>query len=264
MDSSQFSIQGSTIDLDAAYPKITPGSWLALVSNEATAHPSGFSGYVELYQAKAVSYPSRTDFGLSGKVTRIQPDTDENLDVFRYRLRQNLVLGQSEPLAVSETPLGYPLYGSTLALGRLAPDIAAGRALALSGKRARVRLRKGQPDVTMPLTQGGSAAIKEGDSLRLLAAPEEQSGSLWLNLSPEDFGQRLAAPGSTQLRLSLLDRDGRDGLLSVAGGGHRARPGGRKGRGGAGDRPHRRCRRRGDPGSRPDDLHPRRTPRQLL
>ncbi len=128
--SSMFSIQGSTIDLDAAYPKITPGSWIALVSNEATAHPSGFSGYVELYQAKAVSFPSRTDFGLSGKVTRIQPDTDENLDVFRYRLRQNLVLGQSEPLAVSETPLGYPLYGSTLALGRLAPDIAAGRALA--------------------------------------------------------------------------------------------------------------------------------------
>ena len=213
--SSMFSIQGSTIDLDAAYPKITPGSWIALISNEATIHPSGFSGYVELYQAKAVSFPSRTDFGLSGKVTRIQPDTDENLDVFRYRLRQNLVLGQSEPLAVSETPLGYPLYGSTLALGRLAPDIAAGRALALSGKRARVRLRKGRPDVAMPLTQGGSVAIKEGDSLRLLAAPEEKSGSLWLNLSPADFGQRLAAPGSTQLRLSLLDRDGRDGLLSV-------------------------------------------------
>ncbi len=213
--STMFSIQGSQIDLDAAYPKITPGSWIALVSNDATAHPSGFSGYVELYQVKAVSFPSRTDFGLSGKVTRIQPDTDENLDVFRYRLRQNLVLGQSEPLAVSETPLGYPLYGSTLALGRLAPDIAAGRALALSGKRPRLQLRKGQPDVTMPLTEGGSVAIKEGDSLRLMAAPEEGSGSLWLTLSPADFGQRLAAPGSTQLQLSLLDRDGRNGLLIV-------------------------------------------------
>ena len=213
--STMFSIQGSQIDLDAAYPKITPGSWIALVSNEATAHPSGLSGYVELYQAKAVSYPSRTDFGLSGKVTRIQPDTDENLDVFRYRIRQNLVLGQSEPLAVSETPLGYPLYGSMLALGRLAPDIAAGRVLALSGKRARLRLRKGQPEVTMSLTQGGSVTIKEGDSLRLLAAPEEGSGSPWLTLSPADFGQRLATPGSTQLRLSLLDRDGRDGQLLV-------------------------------------------------
>ncbi len=125
------------------------------------------------------------------------------------------MLGQSEPLAVAETPLGYPLYGGTLALGRLAPDIAAGRALALSGKRQRLRLRKGQPDATMQLTDGGSVAIKEGDLLRLLAAPEEGSGSLWLTLSPSDFGQRMVAPGSTQLRLTLLDRDGRDGQLLV-------------------------------------------------
>ena len=259
-----FSIQGSTIDLDAAYPKITPGSWIALVSNEATAHPSGFSGYVELYQAKAVSFPSRTDFGLSGKVTRIQPDTDENLDVFRYRLRQNLVLGQSEPLAVSETPLGYPLYGSTLALGRLAPDIAAGRALALSGKRARVRLRKGQPDVTMPLTQGGSVAIKEGDSLRLLAAPEEQ---IRQPLAQPLAGGFRPAPGSAGEHAAAAQPPGPRRARRAAeraGGRHRAGPGGRKGRGGAGDRPHRRCPRRGDPGSRPHDLHPRSPPRPLL
>jgi hypothetical protein len=213
--SSMFSIQGSVIDLDAAYSKITPGSWIALISNGLIAHPSGFSGHVELYRAESVSYPSRTDFGLSGKVTRIEPDTDENIDVYRYRLRETSVLGQSEALTVSETPLGYPLYGDGLALGRLAPGIAPGRALALSGKRPRLRLRKGQPDVTMPLTAGGSVTIKEGDSLRLLSAPEEEAGSSWVVLAPADFGQRLVAPGSSQLRLHLLDRDGNDGLLVV-------------------------------------------------
>lgn len=213
--SSMFSIQGSEIDLDAAYPKITPGSWIALISNGPIAHPSGFSGHVELYRAQSVNYPSRTDFGLSGKVTRIEPDTDENLDVYRYRLRETLVFGQSEALTVGETPLGYPLYGDSLALGHLAPGIAAGRALALSGKRPRLRLRRGQPDVTMPLTEGGSVTIHEGDSLRLLAAPEEQAGSSWIVLAPADFGQRLAASGSTQLRLHLLDRGGNDGLLVV-------------------------------------------------
>src|SRR5205823_11653541 len=61
----------SEIDLDAAYPKIVPGTWFALVSNEATAHLSGLSGYVELYRASAVSFPSRTDFALRSEERRV-------------------------------------------------------------------------------------------------------------------------------------------------------------------------------------------------
>jgi hypothetical protein len=214
--SSRYSIQGSQIDLDAAYPKITPGSWLALVSNAATPHPSGLSGYVELYRASAVSFPSRTDFGLSSKVTRIVPDTVESLDVFRGRIRENLVLAQSEPLQVAEKPLGYPLYGDVLALGRLAPDIGPGRALAVNGKRARVRLRKGHPDATLQLADGGSATLGELDSLQIVAAPELQSGSAWLVVSPPQLGELMAAPGNAVLRLHLLDRDGQEGSLIIA------------------------------------------------
>lgn len=210
-----FTIQGNQIDLDAAYAKIVPGSWFALVSNEneKAVDPSGLAGYVELYQAKAVSFPSRWDYGLSGKVTRIEPDTDENLSIFRSRLRENLVLAQSEPLAVAETPLGYPLYGSSLALSRLAPDIAPGRALAVSGKRARIRLRKGKPKVSMTLVEG---AISEGDSLRMAAPPEEKSGRAWVALAPATFAARIDQASAKQLRLTLLDRDGKQGQMIVA------------------------------------------------
>jgi hypothetical protein len=211
-----YSIQGSQIDLDAAYPKITPDSWFALVSNAARPHPSGLSGYVELYRANAVSFPSRTDFGLSSKITRLTPDTAENLDEFRHRLREDLVLAQSEELAVAERPLRYPLYGDGLALGRLAPDIGPGRALALSGKRARIGLRKGQPSATLQLTEGGTSTLEEGDTLRLAAAPELQAGGAWLIMPPAQFGQVMAAPGNTVLRLQLLDRDGSDGSLVIA------------------------------------------------
>ena len=210
-----FAIQGNTIDLDAAYARILPGSWLALVSNEVSANPSGLAGYVELYRAKGVSFPSRRDFGLSGKVTRIEPDTAENLDVFRGRLRETLVLAQSEALAVAETPLGYPLFGATLALSRLAPGIAPGRALAVSGKRARIRLRRGKPDVTLSLTGGSSVVVAEGDSLRLAAAPEEESGSAWAVLTPADFAARIDQSSSKPLRLTLLDRTGQQGKLIV-------------------------------------------------
>lgn len=211
-----YSIQGSRIDLDAAYPKITPGSWFALVSNAATPHPSGLSGYVELYRASAVSFPSRTAFALSSKITRLTPDISENLDEFRHRIRQTLVLAQSEELAVTQRPLGYPLYGNGLALSRLAADIGPGRPLALSGKRARVGLRKGRPDATLQLAGGGTATIEEGDSLRLAGAPELQTGSSWLIMPPAQFGQVMATPGNAVLRLHLLDRDDSDGTLIIA------------------------------------------------
>jgi hypothetical protein len=216
LDWKNFSINGSRIDLDSAYPKITPDSWFVLVSNRNIADPSGLSGDVELFNASSVKVRSRRDFGLSGKTTRITPDTVGTLDPFRHRIRQTLVLAQSEALAAAETPLRYPLYGDVLALGRLAPGVAPGRALAVSGKRARIRLRKGKPAVTMQLLAGGSVSINELDSLRLLAAPEQQSGSTWIVLSPATFGTRLGSPGSAQLRLKLLDRDGREGLLTVA------------------------------------------------
>ncbi len=208
-----FAIQGNSIDLDAAYAKVLPGSWIALVSNTTSAHPSGLAGYVELYGAKSLSFPSRRDYGLSGKVTRITPDTDENLDKFRDRLRETLVLAQSEPLAVAETPLGYPLFGTTLALATLAPDLAAGRALAVSGKRARIRLRRGTPDRTLTLTGGDSLVVSEGDSLQLAAAPEAGSAGAWVALTPAEFAARIDQSSGAELRLTLLDRDGRAGVL---------------------------------------------------
>jgi len=211
-----FGIQGAEIDLDAAYPKVVPGSWIALVSNEATAHPSGFRGEVGLYNATAVSFPSRTDYGLSGKVTRITPDTGEAaLDPFRERIRENLVLAQSEALAVAATPLAFPLYGETLALGRIVAGLAPGRALAVSGKRARIRLRRGQPDATLQLASGATAILHEGGTLRLAGVPEVKLGAAWLALPPVLFGLLVARSLGT-LRLRLLDPHGEAGTLTIA------------------------------------------------
>jgi hypothetical protein len=209
--STMFSIQGTQVDLDAAYPKVVPGSWFALVSNEAAVHRSGLQGTVQLYQADMVAYPSRTDFGLSGKVTRIVPDTDLNLDAFRHRIRQNLVLAQPEPLPVAPRRLDFPLYGAPLALGRIADGIVPAQALAVTGKRARIRLRKGQSAVTLALVAGGTATIEEGDSLRLVATPELKVGPNFFALPPLLFALVMDFFGVLQLRLRLLDRDGAEG-----------------------------------------------------
>lgn len=75
------------------YPKITEGSWLVLLK----------ANYVELYNVKKVSTPSRTDFALSAKITRIEPDTFEHLSWFG--LRETTVFAQSEYLEIAEEPL---------------------------------------------------------------------------------------------------------------------------------------------------------------
>jgi hypothetical protein len=196
------------IDLDAAYPKIAPGSWFALVSNQLGLSSGGLPGYVELYRAGQVSFPSRRDFGLSGKVTRLSPDTHENLDRFRRRLRECLVLAQSEALPVAERPLQIPVHGDELSLGALVSGLEPNRALAVSGKAQRIVLKKN--GLSMILTGSGqSVALSAGDSLRLAAPPELSGGGGFEVLSPEQFGARLSATLPTTLRLSVLDRDGR-------------------------------------------------------
>ena len=135
------------LDLDNAYPKIVTGSWLSLTNS---------AGYVELYKCTAVSFPSRADFALSGKVTRVNPDTTENFNLFR--IRDTLVHAQSEPLEMTSGPLLVPasgsiaskltrdstllapIEGSVITLDRLVPTLPAGRKLIVTGKLVRARV----------------------------------------------------------------------------------------------------------------------------
>jgi hypothetical protein len=199
---------GDPIDLDAAYQKIAPGSWFALVSNKPGVSSGGLPGYVELYRASQVSFPSRRDFGLSAKVTRLTPDTQENLDQFQSRRRECLVLAQPEAVAVAERPLSMPVHGDELSLGRLVSGLEPNQALAVSGKAQRIVLRKNGLSMTLA-DSGQSVALAAGDSLRLSAPPELSSGGGFEVLSPEQFVARLAGPSPSLLRLRVLDRDGR-------------------------------------------------------
>ena len=111
-----FVISPTAIDLDTDNAKIVAGSWFALVSNDPAYGSADLPGYVELFRAVRVIHRSRSAFALSGKVTRLTPDTDENLTSSLFPLRQTLVLAQSEALTTSATPLFHPVYGDLLEL----------------------------------------------------------------------------------------------------------------------------------------------------
>lgn len=209
-----YTIDEVNIDLDAAYPKIVADSWIALVSNEAGVGSPSLPGYVELYRADSVASISRTAFGLSGKITRIKPDTTEHLDATRYTIPQTLVLAQSELLQTVAKPLLYPLYGSELALGNIQTDLAPDRTLAVSGKRQRIVLAENAKNLELVPDSGAKVALQPGDSLRLEAAPEKvQSGASYV-LTPAQFGAALGDTAIT-LRLRLRDRNELVGTLQV-------------------------------------------------
>jgi hypothetical protein len=206
-----YRIPEAHIDLDAAYPRITAGSWVVLVSNENGQGSPSLPGYVELYRANEVRQVSRAGFGLSTRITRITPDTDEHLDA-RFRLRETLVLAQSEALRPVARPLLHPVYGNRLKLDLLIDGLNPNRHVTVSGRRQRVAVARGVNDLTFVRDSGETVTLGEGDSLVLLAAPTHGAGSTWTRLDPEEFGGSLGI-GDRRLRLTVLDRDGRSGTL---------------------------------------------------
>ena len=174
---TNFGITGNHIDLDSAYPRIVPGSWVVLVND---------AGFAELYKADAVSHPSRADFALSGKVTRIVPDTTAHLSSFD--LRETLVFAQSEQLDLANGPLISPqpgslaaalnreaallapVEGSMISLSRRVPALEAGRKVIVTGKPLRVRVTA----ASLALTSADglqTTTVMRGRSLVLTARP---------------------------------------------------------------------------------------------
>jgi hypothetical protein len=207
---NKFSIQNNQIDLDAAYDKIVAKSWLLLVSNE-DFNNDALPGYVELYRAQKVSIQSRSDFSLSTKITRVKPDTTEHLD--RYELRETRVYAQSELLPTLRRPLVYPVFGDTLPLAQLIVDLEPGKALAVSGKKARIGIDAN--NLLLHLDDGNVRALNVNDSLQLISAPAKRAGGAVSPLTPAEFGEILIREAPSSLRLRLMDRDGAMGTLDA-------------------------------------------------
>lgn len=211
-DWKDFAITTSHVDLDAAYPKITTGSWFALVSGEARLGRAVLPGYVELYRVEKARQVSRRDFGLSAKITRLVPDTSEHLSPSVFKIRETLVLGQSEILPTVARPVREPLYGDELVLGATVDGLAPGQALAVTGKRQHLAVAPAVNDLVLDLDEGGTAALAEGDRLALVAAPVQMGHGTLESLAPAAFGAALGR-ANVRLRLEVEDRDGRRGRL---------------------------------------------------
>lgn len=162
------------IDIDATYPQILAGSWIAL------AKP----GYVELYRARNVRMLTRTGFGLVSKITRIEPDGREHLSWFG--LRNTTVLAHSVELPLAEEPDPSALGADAdperdrryIALDRRITPLPAGRLLVVSGKHKRQRALRALD--LEPEDGYRRVPVAAGDSLVVIAAPLVGGARRWL------------------------------------------------------------------------------------
>ncbi|MEN8175229.1 MAG: hypothetical protein ABFS23_05670, partial [Pseudomonadota bacterium] len=211
-----FRINPEAVDLDTDNAKITAGTWFALVSNQPESGSADLPGYTELYRADKVVHRSRSDFGISARITRITPDTDEHLTSSRFTLRRTLVLAQSERLATVDTPLFHPVYGDALTLGRRVDDLVPGQAIALSGTRQRIAVAADARNLFLTLDVGGSEALTGGDELVLLAPASQLVGTTPVALGAAAFAAKIGKAFAS-LQLKVMDRDGKQGTLIAKG-----------------------------------------------
>lgn len=193
----------SQIDLDAPYPKAVVGSWFALTRD----------GAAQLYRVTSAQTTSRSDFALSGKVTRLAVDyfADPLLrpDSVAFPLTDTEVWLQTEQLAVAEQPLSYPLYGTLLDLAGLRPDLVGITVVAITGKRQKIAVANGviglffNPDdgtQAVPMNPGDVYTLTDPAPLPLL------TGGVFA-----DWSQ-----ATGPLILSVQDGNGRTGLIANA------------------------------------------------
>ena len=204
----------SLADLDAVYSKLVTGGWLVLIHPDADTSRSP-AGFVSLYNLNSVTSITRSDYGVSAKISRVMTDTDTNLSEYYCKTRSTSILTQSEILAVAEQPLDHPLYGTFLDLEVLRPDLTGATAVAVTGRSQKISVNLPNPDSTSltfvpdddPTSTTSTVILKQGETLTLLQPPDlfNPDGSIphW-------------STSTTPVTLAVADANGRTGTLSAS------------------------------------------------
>jgi len=130
-----FAIESDRLHLDSIQQGFVVGGWIAVTRPAST---------VEVYQLTAAVEDGRADYGVSGRVTRLSLDTNENLSQFSGgNYRKTSVYGASEALAFADTPIVDPVMGDEIELSGLVEGLTEGRRLIVSGRRAQLLVRGG-------------------------------------------------------------------------------------------------------------------------
>ena len=204
------------IDLDAVYTKVVPGGWVALIAQDGfTARTP--SGNVRLFEIQSVVSTTRSDYGMSAKISRVQvaASTSEEwaevwgeLKYFYGLTRATTALAQSEELPAADQPLDHPLYGTLLDLEEVRQDLVGVTAVAITGKSQKMTVNTGVNGLLFTPDDGtAQIPLKQGDTVTLLQPPakvQRKNGTIpnWQTF-----------PG--KILLTIADASGRSGTVEA-------------------------------------------------
>jgi predicted phage baseplate assembly protein len=114
---------GSEVHLDGTHPEVVAGGWVVLESPTAQ----------RAYGVDDNAEVTRTGFTLSAKVSRLRLNTRDGLDGFTRR--ETTVHAESQALELAPLPVTDVVEGASLVLDAPYLGLAAGRPVALSGRR---------------------------------------------------------------------------------------------------------------------------------
>jgi hypothetical protein len=198
-----------------------PGSDLGGASNTVpTSYQAAYTYFqANLYYLSSVATVTRSDYGLSAKITRITADTGTELNTFYPQAtRSAAAFTQSELLPVCEQPFDHPLYGTLLDLEVMRPDLVGVTAVAVTGKNPKLVVNTpdsptGRPTVYFSPNDdpGNPIALVQGQVLTLLQPPNSvlNSSSTTNPGAIPSWSNSNATP-----MLSVADPAGRIGVIN--------------------------------------------------
>jgi hypothetical protein len=178
----------TSIDLDAAYPRIAPQSWVMLKAGDKT----------RLFTVNSVDTVTRSAFSLSARVSRLSVELVEGDGDFG--MRETAVYAQSEELALAQQVVTNPVSGKTIDLDGLVGGLVHGRAVIVQGQRMRARVDIATGS-TLPLkAEDGSGVVElqPGETLEVLAQSVQGLATTWHLRDRDGFeGSITLSPGLT-------------------------------------------------------------------
>ena len=128
---------GGYVDLDSVQAEVGAGGFVVLAKGDfnQAGESSSADTYVELYEVMATTEVSRSEFALSGKVSRLQLRGENYVDEFQSLVRETSVYLQSEPLPFANYPVTSPVSGDSVPVAVGISGLQAGRRLIVRGAR---------------------------------------------------------------------------------------------------------------------------------
>lgn len=179
-----------TVDLDGTHPDVVQGSWVVVSQETGTF-------YRELYEVTGRSELSRSEFGVSGTVTRLTLHGESH--IFGTP-REVTVLAVADPVDLAEAPDDVPVTQASIAVANDAASMTPGRTLVLAG-----RSPEGTAQAEVVTLLSAAATADGRTSVTLTAPPARPYDRATLVL----FGNVAKATHGETVQQVLGDGDGR-------------------------------------------------------